>query len=72
MAAALSPAMKQIDQLETIGEAALHQVIGGAGPDPSMSGKGDFMSFLGTGMNGPPASTQMGSGGTGGSLPPLM
>ena len=63
--------MKHSDQLESSSEAALHHVIGGAGPDPSMSAKGDFTSFLGTGVNGPPASTQSGSGGAGGNLMPV-
>lgn len=54
--------IKNTDELETISAFALDAVTGGA--DPAVSAKGELVSFGGTGVNGPPASTQSGGGGT--------
>jgi hypothetical protein len=54
-------------ELETLPVLALETVTGGAGVDPAMQAKGEAISFAGTGVNGPPASTASG-GGSGGNL----
>jgi hypothetical protein len=52
-------------ELETLPVLALETVTGGV--DPAVQAKGEAISFIGTGVNGPPASTASG-GGSGGNL----